>query len=398
VVARAYRLLCDGALDGDGVEELAARVGMSGRQLRRLFGRHLGASPAEIARARRVHLAGNLIDQTTLPMTEVALSAGFASIRQFNYAVRSTFGSSPTALRRRRRAAPTESGLVLRLSYRPPLDWAALLAFLAERATPGVEAIEGDSYRRTIAVHGAAGWIEARPEPRAAQLLLRVQLPTYAALPSVVARARRLFDLDADPFEVAMRLRCDPLLRPWVDASPGLRVPGAWEPFELAVRAVLEQYAMIRDATALAARLVRAFGQPLAVRDGTLSHVFPSPAVLAAADLSKIGLPRGCSLTLRSLATAVAGGAIILDSPRGLDDAVASLVAIPGLAEATAHYVAIRALGEPDGFPSPGLKLRRGAEGRAQRRDTAALLARAERWRPWRAYAAMYLWNEQRVG
>ncbi len=396
VVARAHRLLCNGALDAAGVEELASRVGMGGRQLRRLFERHLGASPAEIARARRTHFARNLIDQTNLPMTEVALSAGFTSIRQFNHTVRATFGSSPTALRRRRRAVPADGGLVLRLSYRPPLDWPAVLGFLAERATPGVEAVESAGYRRTIVVHGTAGWIEARPDPQAAQLLLRVQLPTYDALPHLVTRARRLFDLDADPLEVALRLRRDPLLRARIEASPGLRVPGAWEPFELAVSAVLQQHAAGRRVTTLAGRLARAFGEPMQVAGGALSHVFPRPEVLAAADVASIGLGRACSLTLRSLATAVASGTLVLDSSRGLDDAVARLVAIPGLAESTAHYIAMRALSEPDAFPRTDLDLRGGARAYAKPLDAAALAARAERWRPWRAYAAMYLWMGKR--
>jgi AraC family transcriptional regulator of adaptative response / DNA-3-methyladenine glycosylase II len=397
VVSRAVRLISEGALDGGGIEGLAGRLGLGGRQLRRLFARHLGASPAEIARARRVHFARALIDQTTLPLTRVAQSAGFRSIRQFNHAVRQTFRETPTALRCRRRGAVANGGgLVLRLPYRPPLDWTALLGFLAVRATPGVEVVDGDVYRRTIEVGGAAGTIEVAAGA-GPHLVMRVVLPRCEGLLGVVERARRLFDLDADPHEIAAHLRRSPVLRARVDAAPGLRVPGAWDGFELAVRAVLGQQVTVRGATTLAGRVADAFGDVVDVGGGGLSRLFPRPARLAAADLTSVGLPAARAAAVRGLAVAVASGRLTLDASRGLEDAVARLSVLPGLGAWTAHYIAMRALGEPDAFPAADLGLQRAAAGGGGRLPAVVLARAAEAWRPWRAYAAMHLWTGTQV-
>lgn len=416
VVARALRLISEGALDAGGVDALADRLGIGGRQLRRLFAQHLGASPADVARARRVHFARSLLDDTNLPITEVALSAGFASIRQFNHAVRATFGQSPTALRRRRgRREPADNGagILVKLPYRPPLAWAAMLRFLALRAIPGVEVVERDTYRRTVEVNGAPGLIEVwsdtdtessgghsglpRPQNRrhAAHLLMRVELPRSDSLIDVVERARRVFDLGADPLRITEHLSQSPPLRPLLDTLPGLRVPGAWDTFELAVRAILGQQVTVQGATTLAGRLVEAFGARLqSSRDG-LTHVFPRPEVLADADLAPIGLPRARAATIRALAASVARGALALDASQGLDDVVARLCAIPGMGPWTAHYIAMRALGEPDAFPSTDLGLRRALGNGAGPLPAPKLAQLAEAWRPWRAYAAMYLWVGQ---
>jgi len=394
VVSRGFRLISDGALDEGGVEDLATRLGLGGRQLRRLFAQHLGASPALIAQARRLHFARMLIDQTELPVTQVAFSAGFRSIRQFNHAVRKTFSEPPTALRRRRRGAPANAGeLVLKLPYRPPFDWRGLIDFLAVRATPGVEAVQGDIYRRTIEVNGAAGMIEVRPDAGEPCLLMHVALPSYEGLLHVVERVRRLFDLGAAPSEIRTQLRRSPLLRALVDVSPGLRVPGAWDGFELAVRAVLGEQVTVRGATTLCGRLVRVWGQPVSVSGTGLTHLFPKPVRLADADCSRVGIPRGRAATVRALASAVASGELALDASRGLKDAVGRLRAIPGLGARTADYIAMRALGEPDAFPSADLGLRRAAANERDPLSAAALSRMAEAWRPWRAYAAMYLWT-----
>jgi AraC family transcriptional regulator of adaptative response / DNA-3-methyladenine glycosylase II len=394
VVSRALRLIAGGALDEGDVEGLAARVGLGGRQLRRLFARHLGASPADIARARRVHFARTLVDQTTLPLARVASSAGFGSVRQFNHAVRGTFGDSPTALRRRRRGVPENGrGLVLKLPFRPPLAWTALLDFLGARATPGVEAVRGDTYRRTIEASGAAGVLEVGPAAGEAHLRLRLDLPSWAGLIRVVERVRRIFDLDADPDEIGARLGRDRVLGARVAASPGLRVPGAWDGFELAVRAVLGQQVTVRGATTLAGRLARLFGERVDVRDSALSRLFPTPARLMDADLSAVGLPRRRAETIRALARAVARGELALDASRGLEDAVARLSAIPGVGGWTADYVAMRALGEADAFPAADLGLRRAAANGRGPLSAGELARMAEAWRPWRSYAAMYLWT-----
>ena len=400
VVARALRLISEGALDDADVEQLSARLGIGERQLRRLFAQHLGASPADIARARRVHFARALLDDTDLPITQVAHSAGFSSIRQFNYAMRATFGAPPTHLRNRRgRRGPAENGgaVVVRLSYRPPLAWDAILRFLALRATPGVEAVAGDVYRRTIEVNGAPGVIEVLQgikeiTPKASHLLMRLHLPHCDNMIDVVERVRRMFDLGADPLRIAEHLHKSLPLSPRLDRLPGLRVPGAWDGFELAVRAILGQQVTVQGATTLAGRLVQAFGTPVDVETPELTHLFPRPEVLADANLSNIGLPRARAATIRALASAVARGDLELDASQGLDEAVACLCAIPGLGEWTAHYIAMRALGEPDAFPSSDLGLRRALGNGAGLLPATEVVRLAEAWRPWRAYAAMYLW------
>ena len=417
VVTRALRLIADGALDDGKVEALAARLGIGGRQLRRLFAQHLGASPVDVARARRVHFARALIDDTDLPITAVALSAGFASIRQFNHAVRATFGAPPTALRRRRgrrQPGPSGTGIVVKLPYRPPLAWPAMLRFLSLRAIPGVEVVDGDVYRRTIEVNSVPGVIEVWPSGdskspssrsgaaqngraagaphHARHLLMRVQLPGYESLIDVVDRVRRMFDLDADPLRIGEHLRHDAVLRPFLDTLPGVRVPGAWDAFELAVRAILGQQVTVQGATTLAGRLVRAFGAPIEDGSAGLTHRFPTPARLAEADPARIGLPRARAATICALAASVSCGTLVLDASQGLDDIVARLCALPGLGPWTAHYVAMRALGEPDAFPATDLGLRRALGDGGGPLPAAELSRLADAWRPWRAYAAMCLW------
>jgi AraC family transcriptional regulator of adaptative response / DNA-3-methyladenine glycosylase II len=399
IVSRALRLIAEGGLDDDPVDAFAQRLGVGDRQLRRLFARHLGASPAEVARARRVHFARRLIDETTLPMTEVALSAGFKSVRDFNFAVRATFGRSPRELRGRRaprpgsRERPGEGELVVSLPYRPPLDFAGVLGFLRARAIPGVELVGDDRYRRSIELDGAAGSIELRPSPGRTQLEMRVSLPAYDGLIRIVERARRIFDLGADPLEITSALRRSPLLAAVVRRAAGLRVPGAWDGFELAVRAVLGQQVTVQGATTLAGRLVRSFGKPLEGLGEGLTHLFPQPETLAGADLARIGLPAARAETLRALARAVATGELRLDASQGLDEAVARLVAIPGIGAWTAHYVAMRALGEPDAFPASDLGLRRALARGGMVPSARELERAAEAWRPWRAYAAVALWT-----
>ena len=395
VVARALRLIAAGALDEGGVDGLADRLGLGARQLRRLFATHLGASPAEVARARRAHFARTLLDETDLPMAEVAFSAGFGSIRDFNHALRATFGRTPTALRRargRRGPVANHGGVTVRLAFRPPLDWSGLLGFLAPRATPGVEAVADGVYRRTIAIGDGAGTIEVRAAAGEPHLLMRVRLARPERLLQVVARARRLFDLDADPVPIADHLAASPELAPLVARRPGLRVPGAWDAFELAVRAVLGQQVTVRGATTLAGRLVRAAGTPLDRTEDGLTHLFPRPEALAYADLASVGVPRARAATIRALAGAVASGEVVLDASRGLEDAVARLAAVPGIGAWTAHYVAMRALGEPDAFPAADLGLRRALGNGAGRLAPARVAERADAWRPWRAYAVMHLW------
>ena len=396
VVARALRLIGAGALDdedGGGVDALAARLGVGERQLRRLFEQHLGAAPGAVARAQRLHFARALLDDTALPMSEIAFAAGYRSVRQFNHAMRASFGSAPRALRRAcPSAARAADGLSIRLPYRPPFDWRELLAFLAARATPGVEAVRDGVYRRTLRVGAAAGWVEIAAVPGSAALCVRLRPADGAAALAVVEAARRLADLGADPHAIGAHLRADGVLRPLVAARPGLRVPGAWDPFELAVRAVVGQQVTVRGATTLIGRVVARCGVRVDLADD-LTHLFPTPVAVATADLAGIGMPGARVAALQALAAAVAEGRVQLDAARGLDDVVARLTALPGIGAWTAQYIAMRGLGEPDAFPHGDLGLR-AAFGNGAGPVTAALLERAaEAWRPWRAYAAMHLWR-----
>ena len=395
--SRALRLISDGVLDESGVDDLAGRLGIGGRQLRRLFVEHLGASPLAIAKARRVHFARSLLDETSLSAADVAFSAGFGSVRQFNDAIKTTFGCTPTQLRRRRRprTAIADESLELRLPYRPPLDGEGVLRFLAGRAIPGVELVEGGRYVRSIETDGAPGLLELIPDDAAGHVLLRLRLRRHDGLIAIVDRARRIFDLGADPRPISEHLGAEPLLGPMVEASPGLRVPGAWDPFEVAVRAILGQQISVGAATKLAGRVVERFGTPLAEHDADgPTHLFPSAETLATADLAALGMTRAQAGAINGLAGEVAAGSLQLDAPRGLEDAVDRLCRIAGIGPWTAHYVAMRAYGEPDAFPVSDLGLRKAASQDGTPVTPGRLQAMAERWRPWRAYAAMYLWSK----
>jgi AraC family transcriptional regulator of adaptative response / DNA-3-methyladenine glycosylase II len=395
VVSRALRLISEGVLDDAGVDHLAGKLGIGSRQLRRLFQSHLGASPIAIARARRLHLARRLIDETGMPIAAVAFSSGFSSVRQFNQAIRETFGRSPSQLRRKRpneTRQDKESGLAVRLPYRPPLDWNAVVRFLAPRAIPGVELVQPDCYSRTIATaNGIAGSIELRPSKDQPFLLMTVKLPSYQGLSLVVERARRIFDLGADPLLISQHLSRNEVLAPFISKRPGLRLPGGWDKFELAIRAILGQQISVSAATTLAGRLVERFGTPVEEHGRGLSHLFPGPERLAEADLSEIGLPRARAETIRSLASAVSTGELLLDSSSGLEDWISRATAVSGIGDWTAHYIAMRAFNEPDAFPASDLGLRRALSNGATL-SAASMTSIAEEWRPWRAYAAMHLW------
>lgn len=393
VVSRALGLIFDGALDDGHVEELANRVGLGSRQLRRLFDEYLGASPLAVAKSRRVHFARCLLDETDLSITDVAIVAGFRSIRQFNHDFRKTFGRSPKEVRRRpERAAEGMSAISLR--YRPPLDWPRLVKFLQPRATPGIEIVSHDRYRRTIEIDGEADEVEVVLVADQPRLLLRVHARSLARLQKLAAQARRMFDLDADPVRIDAHLARSKMLAPLVRARPGLRVPGAWDPFELAVRAVLGQQISVRAATTLASRLVRFHGRPIDGASGGVTHLFPTPEALADADLRAIGATSSQERAIRAISAGVASGELALDASLGLEEFVESFCRFPGVGPWTAHYVAMRALREPDAFPAADLGLRRALGARGRPISTSALTKLSDDWRPWRAYAAMYLWTD----
>lgn len=371
-VSRALALISEGALDGVGasVDALALRLGIGERQLRRLFEQHLGASPIAVAQTRRVLLAKQLIHETHMRMVDVAFAAGFGSLRRFNDTFRTLYGRAPSALRRERAGGGTRA-ITLTLGYAPPYDWPAMLESLAAQAIPGVEAVSAGAYRRTIELGGCQGTVEVAPLQARHAVAVTIDFADVRALPAIIRRVRNLFDLGSDVAAIGAQLAEDPSLAPLVAERPGLRVPGAWDPFELAVRAVAGEHGT---------RLVAAFGESLASgARGELRRVFPRAERVASAELARSGLPRERAAKLRVLARAVAADPAVLDAQGDLEAKLARLRGLPGIDECAAHAIAMRALREPDAFPT---------------RDPA-LRARAERWRPWRAYAAQHLAGER---
>ena len=400
-VSRALGLIEAGALDDANVEALAERLGMGERQLRRLFRRYLGASPISIAQTRRILLAKQLIQDTQLPMTEVAAAAGFGSTRRFNEIFQQLYQRPPNALRRTgvtEESVVTTGAVAVKLGYRPPYDWDSIVSFLRARAIPGIEMVSSERYARTIAIGGERGVLIVEPaESNCLRAIVR--FPDLRSLPAIIARVRRVFDLAADPVAIGAHLGQDPLLAPLVAARPGLRVPGAWDGFELAVRAILGQQITVAAATRLAGNLVSSYGERIADSGPFgrgLTHVFPTPQQLARADLAAIGMPKARRTALSSLAATVVADPLIFGPRRSLEEAVAQLRSLAGIGEWTAQYIAMRELREPDAFPAADIGLMRAmSDGRGARPSSAELLAHAERWRPWRAYAALHLWASE---
>ncbi len=394
-VSRALSLIELGALDDGGVDALAGRLGLGARQLRRLFARHLGASPSAAAQTRRILLAKQLIHETELPMADVAFAAGFGSIRRFNETFQTLFSRPPLALRggaRAQIAAGPQGQIEVLLRYRPPYDWPSMMAFLRARAIPGVEIVEGDAYARTIEIGGAQGVVRVEPADGDA-LRARIRFPKISALPQIVARLRRLFDLGADIGAIEAHLMQDAALAPLIAARPGLRAPGAWDGFELAMRAALGQQITVAGALRLAGKLVAAYGEKLHAPEPGLTHVFPSASALGSAEFAALGMPRSRAATLAAIVEAAAADRHFFDASGDLDSAVARLRRLRGVGEWTAHYIALRQLREPDAFPAADVVLMRvmGAlEGCSY--SAPQLLTRAENWRPWRAYGAQHLW------
>ena len=381
-----------GALNDASLDALAGELGVSARHLRRAMAAELGVSPVELAQSRRLALAKQLLHETALPLTEIAFASGFSSVRRFNALFRARFGGPPSTLRRAHADLAPSDLLSLRLDHRPPLDWASLVAFLGARAIPGVESVENGVYRRAVRLGDRTGWIAVHHDPARPALRAEISLSLAGALMPLVGRLRALFDLDAHPAAIDAHLGRDPRLAGLVARHPGLRVPGAFDGFETAVRAVLGQQVSVRAATTVSGRLAQAFGEPLATPFAGLTRLFPRAEILAdasEASIASLGLPGARARTVKALARAVAGGSLRLDRRGDASLAVTQLEALPGVGAWTAHYVAMRALGWPDAFPASDLALRQALGGIAAR-DALAL---AEPWRPWRAYAALHLWT-----
>ena len=401
-VSRALALIQEGALDGQGstLEKLAARLGLGERQLRRLFLQHLGASPITVAQTRRVLFAKQLIHQTDMSMADIALAAGFGSVRRFHETFQQLFHRPPSALRRPSSASSrTDTGaqVKLQLRYRPPYDWDAMLAFLQARAIPGLEVIDNGSYARTLEIDGRTGTVEVSHLPRQQSLSVTIRFPEVRALPAIVSRVRRLFDLGADIETIDEHLSHDPLLRNLVAERPGLRAPGGWDGFELAVRAILGQQISVAAARRLAGQLVALHGKPLPTGSNShpaLTHVFPTATKLARAKTLGLGMPAARERSLQALAEAVSADPYLFHSQGTIESAVERLRVIRGVGGWTAHYIALRAMREMDAFPATDIGLLRGIARLDAHCSTAAQLEqRAESWRPWRAYAAQHLWT-----
>lgn len=398
-VNRALRLIGEGFLDEQSVVGLANRLGVGDRHLRRLFDQHIGVSPVAVAQTRRMLFAKQLIDQTTLPMTDVAIAAGFKSLRRFNAAMLATYQKAPRELRRLQvtEQSTQVAEIQLRLAFQPPYHWDALVHFLKPRLMTGVEQITSTYYGRSIELEGAQGAVLVQPVPDANYLLAQIRFPKVTALSQIVERLRRLFDLSANVNEIAAHLQTDRSLAPLVAALPGLRIPGAWDPFELAVRAILGQQVSVSAAATLASRLVQRYGKPFCLEglgeswpeSIKLAALFPNPEILAEADLTEIGVTSARARAIQALAAKVAIDRQFFQTLGDLEAAVAQLCELPGIGPWTAQYIAMRALREPDAFPAGDLALRRALD---QSLSPQELEARSQVWRPWRAYAAMHLW------
>ena len=403
VIARALALIDQGFLAGHPVAALAARLALGERQLRRLFVERLGAAPLGVHVTRRLLFAKQLLTETRLPITEVAMAAGFGSLRRFNAAFQDAYRMAPRELRRSlegHEPAPACQSLVLRLGYRPPYDFAAMLDFLRARALPGVEQVDDASYARVVGDAQAPGWLRvgAWPSPRSGQVhALRLELHGVAPsrLADTVQRVRRMFDLDADPDAISAVLSADPRLRPLLHERPGLRLPSGWDGLEIAVRAVIGQQVSVAAARTITHRLVQRHGTAVAL-DGApgLDRLFPDAATLAEADLDGLGLPGSRIATLRAIARGVQEGSVGFGPGQTLEEFTMAWCALPGIGPWTAQYLALRALGHPDALPAEDLVLQKAVPTDGSRLSARQLRERAEAWCPWRGYAVIHLWRD----
>ena len=390
-VARALRLIEDGLLDHASIDGLCERLGIGARQLRRLFKKHLGTTPVHAARIRRARFARRLIETTGLSMAQVAQAAGFGSVRRFNAVINEIYGCPPTALRRK--PGKAASGLELQIPVEGSFPWMRMLRFLEPWTASGVEQVVDDRYCRTASFGRAAGELCVSYEPEHNALRVRVSSSLGAHLLDVVSGVRRLFDLDAQTSVIATHLGSDPVLGKCIESMPGLRVPGAFEHFETAVMMLLNQHIGPEEASDLMDRIVEKYGKRIETSQPSLTHVFPTPYALSTARLEAVGVPKRRSRSIQALAKAVHEGALRLDGTPSLDAATGGLRFIADLSATTAEYIAMRVYREPDAFPPNNPWLRKALSHNGTPISVQELETRAESWRPWRAYAAMYLWD-----
>jgi AraC family transcriptional regulator of adaptative response / DNA-3-methyladenine glycosylase II len=387
----------EGALDeGAGLEQIAKQFGWSSRQIRRMMQKELGVSPIELVMTRRLLLAKQLLTETTLPITEIAFASGFASLRRFNDAFAKRYGMPPTRLRKATELGATPlsstSTFTLQLMYRPPFDWTGLLDFLEMRALSGVECVRDNEYLRTVKLGEHSGWVRVRHAPERRALLVELTHSLTPVLPALLGRLRNLFDLSARPDVVAAHLSRDPLLAEVVARNPGLRVPGAFDGFELAVRAILGQQVTVKGATTLGGRFVSAFGEAIETPHAELTRLSPTAERVGAEsvdEIASLGIIQARARSIIAIAQEMESGRLTLDAGADPDRTIAQLVALPGIGQWTAHYIAMRALRWPNAFPKEDIVLRKKLGGVTAKR--ADELSRA--WSPWRSYATLHIWQ-----
>ncbi len=395
VITQLVRLLREAALEGGQLEDVARLSGWSVRQLHRKLIAECGIAPSAIMQTERLLFAKRLLHETSLPMTEVALSAGFRSVRRFNAVFVEKCGMKPSQIRRTRDVDLNTRRIQLRLDYREPYAWAEMLAWLQARATRGVEIVTADAWIRTLRIHGHDGWLRVSQDPRRAALVVEITPTLAPVFPLIVRRLRELFDLDASPAEMDSFFVNDPRLGPVAGRHPGLRVPGAWDVFESAVRTVIGQQVSVAAASTVAGRLAERLGTPCPTNEYGLTHFAVTPAALAAAsvdEIASLGMPGKRALALQNLAQHTLAGRLDFSPFTTLAEASSSLTALPGIGPWTADYIALRALRYPDAFPAGDLALRK-ALGSGTLISTSAAEAASQVWRPWRAYAAALLWQ-----
>lgn len=384
-VSRALRLIHEGALDDGSVEELAAKLGIGARQLSRLFNKYLGASPVSVAQTRRLLFAKKLIDESNMSMADIAFSSGFGSIRRFNTVFSRTYGRPPGSLRKRQ----TRSDISLHLSYRPPYDWDGMLQFFSMRAVPGIESIIDGVYYRSLAIEGKPVMLALQNQPKEKALKMTLLQGDTRHLMKLAERARRVFDLGADPQAISVHLNQDPLLNQLITEYPGTRLPGSWDLFEVIVRAILGQQVSVAAARTLAGRVVKQCGTAAGqFPDGSDAYLFPTASQIAQCDLQNLGLTSKRLQTLQNTARKITEGEIDLADMITPEQLSECLEALPGIGPWTSQYIAMRGLSEPDAFPASDLGLLK-----ATGLNARQLAQQAENWRPWRGYAAIYLWR-----
>lgn len=386
--------------EGAGLEEIAAQFHLSSRQLRRIIQKELGVSPIELMQTRRLLLSKQLLTETKLPVTEIAFASGFSSLRRFNDAFSTHYRMPPTRLRK----AAAEKGYplaatdtsTLRLTYRPPYDWAGILEFLRGRTIKDVECVTAESYARTVRLGRHTGWIRVSHAPAKHALLVEFTHSLTPVLPALLGRLRNLFDLSARPDLIAEHLMKDPMLKPSVTKNPGLRVPGAFDGFEMALRAILGQQITVKAATTIACRMAEAFGEEIETPIPGLTRLSPTTASIAGAtvdDIARLGIVRARSKSIIALAQAYHSGALQLEAGANPEAAIAKLVALPGIGPWTAHYIAMRALRWPDAFPKEDIAVRNNLGGVTSKQAETM----SQPWRPWRSYAVIHIWRNPEI-